>query len=180
MRIDKKKNQFLIVFLVVGFFIGIIFENVIVKKQISTTDIFLKSNLQRYLQTDVVVEKYLRYVIKERFILFGCICVVSCMKWKKVMVYLSLLLVGFFAGCFCVASVVRLGIKGLLLFMAGMFPQMLFYGCLCVMLYLHWLGVTERRWSRTKTIFVVILLTLGIIVEVYVNPIIVKFIIGIL
>ena len=66
MRGYKSKNQLIISFLVVVFFIGVIYENVVAKNQVITTDIFLKSNLQRYLQTDVIAEKYSWYVLKER------------------------------------------------------------------------------------------------------------------
>ena len=62
----KNQNQLLIVLLVVGFFIGVIYENIVSKSQGATTDLFLKSNLQRYLQIDVIAEKYFWYVIKDR------------------------------------------------------------------------------------------------------------------
>lgn len=180
MRGYKKKNQLLILFLVVGFFVGVIYENVITRNQVVTTEVFLKSNLQRYLQTDVIAEKYFLYVIKERIILLFIICILSCIKWKKVFVTICLTLIGGFTGIFCVAAVLQLGIKGILLCFAGMFPQVLFYGFLYGMLFVHWFCYPQRQWNRTKTIFILILLTLGIIVEVYVNPIVVKFVIGIL
>ncbi len=180
MRGYKNKNQLLIVFLVVGFLIGVIYENVITKNQVVTTEIFLKSNLQRYLQTDVIAEKYFWYVIKERVVFLLIICILSCVKWKKIFVTICLILTGFFTGTFCVAAVLQLGMKGILLCVAGMFPQMLFYGFLYGMLFVHWFRFPERQWNRTKMLFVIILFVIGILLEVYVNPIIVKFIIGIL
>lgn len=180
MRGYKNKNQLLIVFLVVGFFIGVICENVITKKQVVTTEIFLKSNLQRYLQTDVIAEKFFWYVLKERVIFLLIVCILSCVKWKKIFVTMCLVLIGFFAGTFCVSAVLQLGMKGILLCVAGMFPQMLFYGFMYGMLFVHWFRFPERQWNRTKMLFVIILFVIGIFLEVYVNPIIVKFIIGIL
>lgn len=180
MRGYKNKNQLLIVFLVVGFLIGVIYENVITKNQVVTTEIFLKSNLQRYLQTDVIAEKYFWYVIKQRVVFLLIICILSCVKWKKIFVTICLILTGFFTGTFCVAAVLQLGMKGILLCVAGMFPQMLFYGFLYGMLFVHWFRFPERQWNRTKMLFVIILFVIGILLEVYVNPIIVKFIIGIL
>lgn len=180
MRGYKNKNQLLIVFLVVGFLVGVIYENVITKNQVVTTEIFLKSNLQRYLQTDVIAEKYFWYVIKERVVFLLIICILSCVKWKKIFVTICLILTGFFTGTFCVAAVLQLGMKGILLCVAGMFPQMLFYGFLYGMLFVHWFRFPERQWNRTKMLFVIILFVIGILLEVYVNPIIVKFIIGIL
>ena len=174
----RNKNQLLMILLVVGFLIGVIYENLISKNQVVTTEIFLKSNLQRYLQTDVIAEKYFWYVIKDRVLFLLLICVLSCVKWKKIFVALCLLLTGFFTGTFCVAAVLQLGIKGLLLCFAGLFPQMLFYGFLYGMLFVHWFHYPERQWNRAKTLFTIILFVVGIILEVYVNPIIVKFFIG--
>lgn len=180
MRRYKNKNQLLIIFLVVGFLIGVIYENVISKNQVVTTEIFLKSNLQRYLQTDVIAEKYFWYVIKERVIFLAVICVLSCMRWKKLFVAICLILIGFFSGTFCVAAVLQLGIKGILLCFAGMFPQMIFYGFLYGMLFVHWFRFPERQWNRTKMIFVILMFVVGMVLEIYVNPIIVKFVIRIL
>lgn len=176
----KNKNQLLIILLVVGFLIGVIYENIVSKSQVVTTEIFSKSNLQRYLQTDVIAEKYFWYVIKDRVFFLLLICVLSCVRWKKIFVSLCLILVGFFTGTFCVASVLHLGIKGILLCIAGLFPQMLFYGFLYVMLFIHWFHFPERQWNRTKMLFVLIMFIVGLILEIYVNPLVVKYVIGIL
>lgn len=176
----KNANQLLIILLVVGFFVGVIYENIISRNQLVTTVIFSKSNLQRYLQTNVIAEKYFWYVIKDRVIFLIVICLLSCVKWKKLFVALCLLLTGFFIGSFCVGAVLQLGIKGLLLCLAGLFPQMLFYGFLYGVLFVHWFYYPERQWNQTKTLFTVILFVIGILLEVYVNPIVVKFVIGIL
>lgn len=180
MRGYKNKNQLLIIFLVVGFLIGVIYENVISKNQVVTTEIFMKSNLQRYLQTDVIAEKYFWYVIKERVIFLAVICVFSCMRWKKLFVAICLILIGFFSGTFCVAAVLQLGMKGIFLCFAGMFPQMIFYGFLYGMLFVHWFRFPEKQWNRTKMIFVILMFVVGMVLEIYVNPMIVKFVIRIL
>ena len=176
----KNKNQLLMILLVVGFFIGVIYENIIFKKNFVTTEIFSKSNLQRFLQTDVIAEKYFWYVIKDRVFSLLLICVLSCVKWKKLFVSLCLILIGFFAGTFCVASVLYLGIKGILLCIAGLFPQMLFYGFLYGMLFIYWFHYPARQWNRTKTLFIFILFIIGLVLEIYVNPLVVKYVISIL
>ena len=176
----KNKNQLLIILLVVGFLIGVIYENIVSKNQIVTTEIFSKSNLQRYLQTDVIAEKYFFYVIKDRMSFLLVICALSCVKWKKIFVSLCLIIIGYFAGTFCVASVLHLGIKGILLCIAGVFPQILFYGFLYSMLFIHWFHFPSRQWNRTKMLFILIMFVIGLILEIYVNPLVVKYVIGIL
>lgn len=176
----KYKNQLLIIVLVVGFFIGVIYENIVSKSQEVTTELFLKSNLQRYLQIDIIAEKYLWYVIKDRVFILLLICLLSCVKWKKLFVSLCMILIGFFAGTFCVASLLHLGIKGLLLCIAGLFPQLLFYGFLYGMLFIYWFHYPARQWNRTKTLFIILTFVIGLILEIYVNPLVVKYIISIL
>lgn len=180
MRRYKNKNQLLIIVLAVGFLIGIIYENIVSGKQVVMTEMFTISNLQRYLQTDVIVEKYFLYVAKERIILLGIILLFSCIKWKKLFVALCLMMVGFFVGVFMVAAVLQLGIKGILLCFTGMFPQIICYGVAYSILFTYWFWYPERQWNQAKTFFVIIMLVLGIILEVYVNPILVKLVIRIL
>lgn len=180
MRAYKNKNQLLMIFLVVGFLLGIIYENVILKNSAVTTELFLRSNLQRYLQTEVITEKYLWYVIKERVLLLGVICILSCMKWKKMFVSLCLGLIGFLAGMFSVLAVLQLGIKGILFCVAGMFPQAIFYGLVYGILFTYWFCFPESQWNRAKMVFVIIMFLAGVIVEAYINPVIVKAIIRIL
>lgn len=176
----KNKNQLLMILLVVGFFIGVIYENIIFKKNFVTTEIFSKSNLQRFLQTDVIAEKYFWYVIKDRLFFLLLICVLGCTKWKKTIVTICLLLIGFFSGTLCVASALALGMKGIILCIAGLFPHMLFYGFLYGMLFIYWFHYPEKQWNRAKLFFVLLMFIVGLILEIYVNPIIVKFMIGII
>lgn len=177
MRIYKNKNQLLIICLAVGFLIGIIYQNIVSGRQAVVAELFLKANLQLYLQTDIITPKYLWYVLKERVLLFGIICVLGCMRWKKVFVMFFLLLVGFLAGVLTVSAVLQLGIKGILLCVIGIFPQGIFYGVTYCILLPYWYRFPERRWNRVKTGFVIVMLLVGVLTEVYVNPVLVKWVI---
>lgn len=180
MRLNKNKGQLLILFLAVGFLIGIIYENVIAKNSVFLSEIFLRSNLERYLQTNVISEKYLWYVIKTRIILLGLISILSCLRWKKLLVILCLVMIGIFAGVMSVMAVMQLGMKGILLCIAGIMPQGIFYALAYSMLFWYWFQYPESRWNRAKLLFVVIMFLAGIVLESYVNPSLVKLIIKIL
>ena len=164
--------------LVVGFLIGIIYQNVISGSQVITNDVFLKSNLQRYLQTNLISEKYFFYVVRSRVFIFLMICLLACVKWKKLIVVIYMLFAGFVFGTFSVSAVLQLGIKGILLCIAGSLPQGIFYGAQYGILFTYWYRYPERQWNRVKTVFVITMFLVGIIVETYVNPIFVKWIIG--
>lgn len=168
----------LIILLAVGFLSGILYENLSTTTQTVTTELFSKGNLQRFLQADLLAPKYIWYVVKSRILFFGIIFILGCMKWKKILVSVCLLCIGFFTGIFCVISVLNLGFKGLLLCFSGLFPQVLFYGMQCGILFTYWFHYPERQWNHMKTLFVSLLFLIGILLEVYVNPVLVKFIIS--
>ena len=174
----KNRNQLLIIILAVGFFIGIIYENILAHRSVVISELILKNNLKQYLQVNVIAEKYFWYVVKARMLLFAFILLLSCFKWKKIFVAVCICMVGFFGGVMTVASVLQLGIKGLFLCAIGLFPQGIFYGMAYSMLFVYWFRYPERRWNHTKTIFVVLMLLVGCMVEVYVNPILVKWMIA--
>ncbi len=180
MRLNKNKGQLLIIFLAVGFFVGIIYENIISRGNVLFSELFLRSNLERYLQTNVISEKYLWYVVKARIIVLAIVCIFGCFRWKKLFVILCLAVCGLFAGIISVAAVMQLGIKGILLCLAGILPQGIFYLMAYSMLFLHWFRYPESRWNRIKLLFVVIMFLAGIVLEAYVNPAIVKLVIKIL
>ena len=180
MRLHKNKGQLLIIFLAVGFFIGIIYENVISRGSVTFSELFLRSNLERCLQTNVIGEKYLWYVVKARTIILATMCILGCCRWKKCFAILCLTICGFFAGMMSVVAVMQLGIMGILLCVAAIFPQGLFYVMGYSILFLYWFRYPESRWNRAKLLFVSIMFLSGIVLEVYVNPILVKFIIKML
>lgn len=176
----RNKNQLLLILLAVGFFLGIIYENLFPTTQTTATELFSIGNLQRFLQTDLLAPKYIWYVVKSRILFFGIICMLGGIKWKKILVSACLLCIGFFTGSLCVLSVLNLGFKGLLFCFAALFPQVLFYGMQCGILFTYWFNYPERQWNRMKTLFVSLLFLIGVLLEVYVNPVLVKCIISIL
>lgn len=180
MRTYRNRGQLLLIFIAVGFLAGIIYQNVVSGNQIITTDLFLQSNLERYLHTDVVAEKYLWYVLKERILLLGLVLILGCLKWKKLVVVVCLGLAGFVMGVLTVSAVLQLGMKGILFCIAGLLPQGIFYGIFCSVLFVYWYWFPTRQWNKVKTIFVVLMFLVGVLVETYVNPLLVKWVIKIL
>ncbi len=175
MRTYKNKNQLLLIFLAVGFFCGILYQNVFYMKSIVPYDLFTESTLQQYLRLDVITGKYWWYVCKERVLELGIICVLSCLKWKRALAVLILIIFGFLMGVFGVAAVLELGAKGLLFCGTCIFPQWIFYSMAYGMLLIYWFHWPQRQWNHVKTVFVVLMFSVGMIVEIYVNPLLVKW-----
>jgi len=176
----RNKSQLLLIFLAVGFLIGILYRNIISGKELVTTELFLKSNLQRFLHTNIIAEQYLIYVVKERFLLFGMILLLGCIKWKKVIVGLCISITGFVMGVLTVSAILQLGIKGILFCLTALFPQGIFYTAAVSILLVYWYWYPKRPWNRVKTVFIIVTFILGILLEVYVNPMLLKWVIKML
>ena len=173
----KYKNQLLMIVLAVGFFVGIIYENIVSKRFGVSLDIFQTYFLNQYAQIEIVAEEYLWYVAKARlFPLFG-IVLAGCLKWKKVIACGVTAWTGFLAGILIVAAMMQLGIKGILFCVAGMLPHMICYVLAYSVLLLYYYRYPERRWSPAKTIFVVLNMFLGVVLETYLNPLLIKIVI---
>ena len=143
-------------------------------------DLFQKEQLLRLLDTQVIAEEYVWYVVKSRILILFGICLFSCIRWKKLFVLACLFLLGFGGGAFIVSAVLQLGGKGILLCVAGIFPQMVFYGMMYGILFLYWFRYPKGEWNRMKWICCAILFVLGLTVEIYINPIIVKVVVRML
>ncbi len=180
MRLHKNKGQLLIIFLAVGFLFGILYENLVARESALLSEIFLRSNLERYLQSNIISEKYLWYVVKARTLLLATVCVLGCFRWKKLFVVVCLTICGFFAGLMSVAAVMQLGFTGILLCIAGTLPQGIFYVMLYSILFSYWFRYPGSRWNWAKLLFVIVMFLAGIILETYVNPVLVKLIIKML
>ncbi len=145
------------------------------EQKLIMADLFLKSNLELYLQTQVVTKKYIIYVLRERLLLFAGISVLGCIKWKKLFSIFLVVSAGFFMGVATVAAVLQLGIKGIALCIVGVIPQGLFYGMLAYMMINYWFQYPKLSWNRAKSIFVIVMFTMGVLMESYVNPALLKW-----
>ena len=166
--------------LAIGFFIGIVYENILAEQKLIMADLFLKSNLELYLQTQVVTKKYVIYVLRERLILFAGLAILGCIKWKKIVSMLLLVIGGFFVGVATVASVLQLGIKGILLCIVGILPQGVFYGMLAYLMLNYWFKYPNLSWNRAKSVFVIVMFLMGVLTEAYVNPALLKWMLKII
>lgn len=179
MRIEKNKNQLLLSVLAVGFFIGILYENLFAGKGGTVPELFQKSYLQKYLQMKVVTRTYLWYVVKARVLFLAVFCLAGLAKWKRIAGFVCLGLIGFLFGILTVSSVLQLGAPGLFFCIVGLIPHGLFYGIGFLVIIYHWYRNSNRKWDHTKTLFVCGTFIVGILSEVYINPWLMKLIIPI-
>ena len=91
-----------------------------------------------------------------------------------------LLWTGFAAGILSVAAVLRMGLCGMLLCIAGIFPQYIFYVPAYLLLIRYYYRYPQSEWNGTKTGFTVMMIVAGILSEVYLNPGIVRWFVKVL
>ena len=177
MRRTRNKNQLLIIVLAVGFFIGIVYENIVSKGGNGSVSIFSKDYLKGYVEFNIATEKYLWHVVKTRFVLLAILFLLSYFKWKKLFVLISVWLCGFFAGVMTVGAILQLGMKGILFCLVALLPHGVFYIMAYTILFVYWYRYPEIRWNRAKISFVMLMFVVGITTEVYLNPMFVKWMI---
>lgn len=170
----KKKSQLLMIALVAGFLFGIIYTNIVVKRTGVITEIFHNYILERFEKTNVVSNRFLLYVIRTRLLTLFTIVLAGCLKWKKTGVILWCGWTGFLFGTLIVSSIIQMGAKGLLVSVAGMFPHMLFYIPASAILLVHIYSYPQKQWNWSKTIFVILTVFIGMVLECYMNPIVMK------
>ena len=180
MKFYKYKNQLLIFYLAVGFFVGILYENIVSRRYGLSIDIFQTYFLQQYKQTEIVAEKYLGYVLKARVVPLMGLCVLACVRWKKILAGVSVCWTGFLAGVMMVSALMQLGAKGVLFCMVAMFPHIICYGLAYGILLSYFYRYPKARWNYAKTVFVILVMFIGILLETYLNPLLMKLVIQIM
>lgn len=166
--------------LAVGFFVGILYENIMSKSFNISLHIFQNFFLNQYKQTEIIVEEYLWYVAKARILPIVAIIIAGCLKWKRVLACFVSAWTGFLMGILIVASMMQLGAKGILFCVIGMIPHMICYVMAYSVLLLYYYHYPRRNWNFTKTCFVTVCMFVGIVMEVYLNPLLMKLVIKIM
>lgn len=172
-KILQNKKQFLF-FYMLGFFVGIIFANLCIAKINILDSVFNDYFLQQYKDIEVITEEYIFYLVRARIIPFIILFVLSLTVLRKMSVIASIVWTGFASGLVLSTAVICRGIKGILLCIISLFPHILFY--LPAYIVLMWYSYTypKTKWSVSKTTFAIVVLFLGIITELYINPILLE------
>lgn len=167
-----QKNQLLIVILAVGFFIGIVYENVA-----GSIFIFQTEHLKLFQEMNLDRKEFLFYILKVRVYPLIGIAFLWNFKWRKIITIFLVGWFGFFEGRLLVSAILLQGIKGIFIYIAVAFPHMIFYMFAYLVLVFHLCSDRKQQWNKLKTVVLILAFLLGIGSEVYINPQIVKRII---
>ena len=193
-----------------GFLLGIVYVNFIARKYMAEPGIFSDFFLNQFQSVSIDVKEYIWYLLRLRAVPILALAGLSFTKAGKAAAVLFLIWTGVSAGILISAAVLNMGIKGSILCLIGLFPQFLLYIPAYVVLLWYCYTVPQTldvnnmqdkvtvrfrvadvykdRYitvyydgvHRQKTIFVSLAMSVGIILEMYVNPIIVKAFLSVL
>ena len=135
-----------------------------------------------YLKKDVDGNHLFGYLLKGRSVSLFFVWILGSSFLGRILIYLVLLWSGFSVGIYATAGLMKRGISGLGFCIAAVFPQMLFYIPAFAMVLIQAFVLSEKKEMGKERIlkygvilFVsFLLLFLGVLMESYVNPAILK------
>ena len=177
MRVRKLplKQQLFIDFLAC-FLIGIVLANLLGADSFQKNGNLTRFYLKQFQYADVQAQELLWHVGCNRLLLFLSLLALGTIPKGKLVHILFVAWSGFAYGYFCVISISAFGAKGLLLCLLALFPQFLAY----VPAYLGLVQLSEHRREYTgwrgiaAIIFVFVVIFVGILLESYMNPLILQ------
>lgn len=175
MRELPLKQQLFIDFLAC-FFIGIVLANLLGVDGFQKNGSLTRYYLKQFQYTTVQPLDLLWHVGCSRLTLFLALLALGTIPRGKAVHILFVAWSGFAYGYFCVLSIGAFGAKGLLLCLVALVPQFLLY----VPAYLGLVRLSERHrehrgWQRlAAVVFLLAALMIGILLEAYINPLIVQ------
>ena len=159
-----------------GVMAGILYANLIAQESIMQMGIFAENHLTESVKVCVPGLEYIWYIVRMRLLPLCILTLAGATRWKKASAVLFFLWTGFLAGVLFCAAVLQLGIKGIFIFVLALLPHMPFYvaAYMAILIYLLNYPVVNR-WNINKTTGVLILFAIGIFLECYVSPAVLRF-----
>lgn len=172
-KILHSKKQLAALYML-GFFIGIAYVNFLVKRYDSGVEIFGDHVLSVYQDTKIIAEEFIFYLIRMRAVPFLLLLCLVFTKFRKLSTALCAIWTGFSCGMLLSIATIEKGMLGCIACFGAVFPQILCY--LPAYFVVIWYGYTypKTRWNIQKALFVCLAMGIGIVLELYVNPMIMK------
>lgn len=178
MLLHVKKQLFL--FFMPGFILGILYVNFLSAGYMAVPGLFNESFLVQFASVQIDPAEYIWYLLRLRAVPFFVLAGLAFTKFRRISAVLFLFWTGISGGVLISAAVLEMGLKGSAFCIAALCPQFLFYLPALYVLLRYCLSDGGSVWNRQKTIFVILSVSVGIIMELYVNPVVLKAVISIL
>ena len=173
LKIFQTKRH-LLAFFMPGFLFGVVYVNLIAKKYIAEPGIFSDYFLNQYQTAKIAAEEYFWYLFRLRVFPFLVLLGLSFTKMRKIAAVLFLVWTGISGGILISTAVISMGIKGSLLCIVGILPQFVFYVPAYLILIWYCYSYPKSQWNRQKAVFAALAVSVGMILEIFVNPSLVR------
>lgn len=178
MLFQVKKQFFL--FFMPGFVLGILYVNFLSTRYMAMPGLFNESFLVQFTSVQIDPANYVWYLLRLRAVPFFVLSGLAFTKFRKLSAALFLFWTGISGGVLISAAVLEMGLKGSAFCIAALFPQFLFYIPAFYVLLRYCFSEGVSVWNRQKTVFVILSVSVGIAMELYVNPVVLKVVISVL
>ena len=173
MKEIKSKQIFMVVF-AIGFVLGILYLNLLAVDYLSVTGVFNSYYLGEFQELELDQKAYWVYLAKVRIIPLIFIVIFMYSQLRRVSVIGYFLWIGFLFGIYMSMGILQMGGSGILICIVGILPQMLFYiPAYLIVLFLSF-DYPQSHWTAYKIIMIILLMFSGIIMELQINPILLK------
>lgn len=191
-RNEFPKKIFFMIYMI-SFLFGIIFANWAGKSYIQNVGILSDYFLNRYKHTEIIGSSLFLYVLEKRMAGILLIGTLGITFWGIIILLGGVMWFGFSAGMFLSAATMKYGFKGIFISLGCILPQYLIYVPVCIFLilivYSIWMELYYpsriiKKSKKNKTqlygeyillfLIVCIAMIVGIMLETYVSPAILK------
>lgn len=173
MKIRENKSYFVLCYMA-GFFAGILYANLVSGDYIAGTGILDDYFLEQYVQVEIDTAEFLWYVAYIRLFPVLLLSAFGCTRIRKGAAFGYIIWTGFSSGMILVTAVMKMGVKGIILCLICLTPQAVCYVAGYLMLLWFLCSYPAVRWNLSKTVCCALFMLTGILLECYVNPVIVK------
>lgn len=159
---------------------GVFYTNLIAREYVQMSGFFSIYYLEQYQVVDINVPDFLIYIIGIRIVpvvLIFLFSITILHKWISGSIIWG---TGVAGGILMSTGILQMGMKGILLGIISAFPHMCFYAPAYMMVLSFGYHYPENHWTRMKTLILIASIIVGIILELYLSPVIVKWFIGIM
>lgn len=173
MKIRESRKYFVLCYMA-GFFIGILYANLVSGDYIANIGILDNYFLEQYTQMEINTAEFLWYAAYLRLLPVMLLFAAGCTKLRKAAALAYIVWTGFSSGMILVTAVMKMGVKGIILCLLCLLPQFVCYVAAYLMLLWFLFAYPAVRWNVSKTVCFALFMLTGILLECYVNPVIVK------
>ncbi len=172
----RNYGRIMMLFFMAGFLGGILYTNLLSRDYVATIGIFNDYFLNQFVQTDIMNGAYLWYLIRIRMAPLLGMIFLGALSFRKSAVTIFLIWTGFLFGMIFTSATLKIGVKGILLCVGAMLPHMIFYvfGYAVFLAGLYY--YPKIGWNFQKTMLVFLAICIGIGLECYISPVLVRMI----